>query len=72
MLGRMYTRLKASFPKGIYKTWGNGGGGGGGSSGGGGGSFPACEDFGRMFDHSFPACGFFVLFCFVFFKVEIS
>ena len=27
--------------------------------------FLACEDFGRMFDHSFPACAFF-------FKVEIS
>ena len=28
--------------------------------------FLACEDFGRMFDHSFPACSFF------FFVVEIS
>ena len=27
-----------------------------GGSGGDGGSFLACEDFGRMFDHSFPAC----------------
>ena len=28
----------------------------------GGGSFIlACEDFGRMFDNSFPACTFFVL-----------
>ena len=75
MLGRMYTRLKASFPKGIYKTWGNGGGGGGGGGGsGGGGFFLACEDFGRMFDHSFPACVFFWFFFFVFFffKVEIS
>ena len=24
--------------------------------GGGGGCFLACEDFGRMFDNSFPAC----------------
>ena len=28
------------------------------SSGGGGGSFLACGDFGKMFDHSFPACVF--------------
>ena len=42
----------------------DGGGGGGGS----GGFFLACEDFGRMFDHSFPACAFF----FFFFAVEIS
>ena len=31
----------------------------GGGSGGGGDSgsfFLACEDFGRIFDHSFPAC----------------
>ena len=34
--------------------------GGGGS--GGGGFFLACEDFGRMFDHSFPACTFFSFF----------
>ena len=27
--------------------------------GGGGGFFLACEDFGRMFDNSFPACAFF-------------
>ena len=27
--------------------------------GGGGGFFFACEDFGRMFDNSFPACAFF-------------
>ena len=33
--------------------------------GGGGGFFLACENFGRMFDHSFPACDFV-------FKVEIS
>ena len=32
---------------------------------GGGGFFLACEDFGRMFDNSFPACAFF-------FKVEIN
>ena len=25
---------------------------------GGGGFFLACEDFGRMFDNSFPACAF--------------
>ena len=31
-----------------------------------GGFFLVCEDFGRMFDNSYPACGFF------FFKVEIS
>ena len=24
-----------------------------------GGSFPVCEDIGRMFDNSFPACAFF-------------
>ena len=36
--------------------------------GGGGGGFSlACEDFGRMFDHSFLAC-----FLFFFFKEEIS
>ena len=34
-----------------------------GSGGGGGGFFLACEDLGRMFDHSPPA---------LFFKVEIS
>ena len=32
----------------------------------GSGFFFACEDFGRMFDHSFPACAFF------FFESEIS
>ena len=33
------------------------------SGGGGGGGFLlACEDFGRMFDNSFPACAFFFLF----------
>ena len=32
----------------------------------GGGTLLACEDFGRMFDHSFPACTFF------FFNVEIT
>ena len=31
-------------------------------SGGGGGFFLACEDFGRMFDISFPACAFFFFF----------
>ena len=31
----------------------------GGGGGGGGGFFLACEDFGRMFGHSFPACAFF-------------
>ena len=35
------------------------GGGGGGGGGDGGGFFLACEDFGRMFGHSFPACAFF-------------
>ena len=29
------------------------------SGGGGGGFFIACEDIGRMFEHSFPACTFF-------------
>ena len=29
------------------------------SGGGGGGFFFACEDVGRMFDNSFPACAFF-------------
>ena len=37
---------------------------GGGGGGGDGGFFLACEDFGRVFDSSFPACAFF--------KVEIS
>ena len=36
------------------------------SCNGGGGFFLDCEDFGRMFDHSFPACAF----LFLFFKVE--
>ena len=47
--------------------------------GGSGGSFLAGENFGRMFDHSFPACAFLFIclflfrFCFVFvFEVEIS
>ena len=36
------------------------------------GFFLACEDFGKMFEHLFPACGFFLV-CFVcFFEVEIS
>ena len=35
----------------------------------GGGSFLTCEDLGRMFDHSFPTCAFFLSF---FFEVEIS
>ena len=39
----------------------NGGGGGG---FGGGGFFLACEDLGRLFDHSFPACAFFFV-CFI-------
>ena len=26
-----------------------------------GGFFLACEGFGRMFDHSFPACAFFLI-----------
>ena len=34
---------------------------------GGGGFFLACEDFGRMFDHSFSVCTFFF-----FFEVEVS
>ena len=33
-----------------------------------GGFFLACEDFGTMFDHSFPATHF----CFVLSKVEVS
>ena len=36
--------------------------GGGGGGGGGGGLFLVCEDFGRMFDNSFPACAFFLSF----------
>ena len=36
--------------------------------GGGGSFFLACEDFGRMFNHSFPICAFFLFF----FEVEIS
>ena len=42
-----------------------GGGGGGGS---GAGFFPACEEFGRMCDNSFPASAFIFFF---FLKVEI-
>ena len=38
-----------------------------GGGGGGGGFFLACEDLGRMFDHSFPHALFFF-----FFVVEIS
>ena len=38
--------------------------GGGGGGGGGGGFFLACKDFGRMFEHSFPACAFVSFFCF--------
>ena len=38
--------------------------------GGVGGFFLACEDLGRMFDHSFPACASF--FYVYFFEVEIS
>ena len=30
--------------------------------GGGDGLFLACEDFGRMFDNSFPACVFIIFF----------
>ena len=33
---------------------------------GGGGFFLACEDFGRMFNHSIPACAFLCVFLFVF------
>ena len=33
-----------------------------GIGGGGGGFFLPCEYFGRMFDHSFPACDFFFFF----------
>ena len=41
---------------------------GGGDGGiGGSGFFLVCEDFGRMFDHSFPACAFFF-----FFKADIN
>ena len=36
---------------------------------GGDGFLVACEDLGRMFNHSFPACAFFFFF---FFQVEIS
>ena len=60
--------------------YGGGGGGGGGGDGSGGGSFLACEDFGNMFDHSFPACALFFFFLSSssssssssFFKVKIS
>ena len=37
----------------------------------GGGFILACEDFGRMFNHLFSSCAF-LLFFFLFFKVEIS
>ena len=40
------------------------------TSGGGAGFFLACKDFGRMFDHSFPAYA--ILFSFFFSEVEIS
>ena len=36
----------------------------------GGGFFLSCEDCGRVFDHLFPACAFFLFF--IFFLVEIS
>ena len=36
---------------------------------GGGGFFLVHEDLGKMFNHSFPVCNFFLSF---FFKVEIS
>ena len=39
----------------IFISAGSGGGGSG------GGIFLVCEDFGRMFDHSVPACSFFVV-----------
>ena len=45
----------------VVEPWWKGGGSGG------GGFFLACEDFGRMFGNSCPACAFFF-----FFKVEIS
>ena len=34
------------------------------------GFFLTCEDFGRMFDHSFPTCA--LNFCFLLIEVEIS
>ena len=38
-----------------------------------GGFFLACEGFGRMFDHSFPACAFlFFFFFFPFFFFELQ
>ena len=36
-----------------------------------GGVFLTCEDFGKMFNHSFPACTFF-LFLFFFFKWRLA
>ena len=39
-----------------------------GCGGGGGGFFCACEDFGRMFDHSFPIC----VLLFFFFKRRLA
>ena len=41
----------------------------GGGGGGGGGFFLACEDLGRMFNHSFPACTLFFL---LFFKWRLA
>ena len=35
-----------------------------------GGFFLVCENFGRMFDHSFAACA--VVYLFIYFEVEIS
>ena len=37
-----------------------------------GGFFLACEDFGRIFDHSFPACAFVVVVVVVVVLMEIS
>ena len=37
-------------------------GGAGGAGGDGGGFFLVCEDLGKMFDHSLPACAFFFFF----------
>ena len=39
---------------------------------GGGGFFLSCEDFGTMFDNSFPACAFFFFFFAFFLKWKLA
>ena len=56
------TQPAPSIPLCVAVNWSRltgGDGCGGGDGGDGGGFFLACEDFGRMFDNSFPACALF-------------